>query len=329
MADKRAYFKLDVGYLTNPKVAAISLESTTAILLHIGSIGYAAQHLTDGEVPVPLLLRLTGATKDDADLLYASGLWEPGPQLGKAIVHDYLQHQRSSADVKGASDTAKKAAKARWNADGNADGNAECMPDAMRPASETAMPREKREREEREKDVSSELALDDDTRSDVERICEHLAEQIEARGAKRPAITARWRTEARLLMDRDQRTEEQVHACIRWLFTSSHRDALFWRTNVRSMPKLREEYDRLRELAERPTSGGGRNQEQQDLLARAMARAEERERNGDGAAAGRPEDVGSHPPVHAECRARGGRVGGRVIGDHVGAGQPCGAQHRR
>ncbi len=124
------------------------------------------------------------------------------------------------------------------------------------------------------------LALVNDDRPDVERICEHLAEQIEARGSKRPEITARWRNEARLLIDRDKRTEEQVHACIRWLFTSGHKDAQFWRVNVRSMPKLREEYDRLRELAERSPSGSSRNQEQQDLLARAMARAEERERNG-------------------------------------------------
>lgn len=124
------------------------------------------------------------------------------------------------------------------------------------------------------------LALVNNDRLDVERICEHLAEQIEARGSKRPTITARWRNEARLLLDRDGRTEEQAHACIRWLFTSTHRDARFWRTNVRSMPKLREEYDRLRELAERPGAATTRNQEQSDLLARAMARAEARERGG-------------------------------------------------
>lgn len=281
MADKRAYFKLDVGYMTNPKVLAVLDESPTAILLHIASIGYAAQHLTDGIVPVKALLRMTGATADDADLLLAAGLWVDGPTGGKAEVHDYLEHQRSAAEAKGASEKAKRAASARWDASRNAPS----MPDA----SESAMPREEREEREENKGgsgadapddaPSTQLALVSEARPDVERICEHLAEQIEARGAKRPTVTARWRNEGRLLLDRDGRSEEQVHACIRWLFTSSHRDAQFWRTNVRSMPKLREEYDRLRELAERPgATGYSRSQEQSDLLARAMARAEARER---------------------------------------------------
>lgn len=117
-------------------------------------------------------------------------------------------------------------------------------------------------------------------RQDVERICTHLAEQVEATGSKRPTITARWRTEARLMLDRDGRTEEQVHACIRWLFTSTHPDALFWRPNVRAIPKLRAEYDRLRQLAERQGRSTDRNQGQADLLARAMERAVERERSG-------------------------------------------------
>lgn len=156
-------------------------------------------------------------------------------------------------------------------ADGDVDGDGELMVMVTKEESGADAP---------DAAKSTQLALVSEKRPDVERICVHLAEQIEARGSKRPAVTARWRNEARLLMDRDGRTEEQVHACIRWLFTSDHRDAKFWRTNVRSMPKLRSEYDRLRELADtRPTViGGARAQAQSDLLARAMARAEARER---------------------------------------------------
>lgn len=285
MADKRAYFKLDVGYMSNPKVLSVLDESTTAILLHIASIGYAAQHLTDGIVPVKALLRMTGATQDDADLLIAAGLWVDGPTGGKAEVHDYLEHQRSSTEAKGASEKAKRAASARWDASSNASS----MPDAMPDASESAMPREKREREEREEEESgaaaptppgTQLALVSEERPDVERICEHFADQRHAIGSKRPTITAKWRNEARLMLDRDGRTEEQVHACIRWLFNSDHRDAKFWRTNVRAMPKLREEYDRLRELAEQPAKAAptSRNSEFQAQQERAMARAIERER---------------------------------------------------
>jgi hypothetical protein len=262
MADKRAYFKLDVGYMSNPKVLSVLDESPTAVLLHVASIGYAAQHLTDGVFPVRALLRMTGATREDADLLFAAGLWIDGPTGGKAEVHDYLQHQRSSVDVKGASDAARRAAKARWNADGNADR----MPDAERSASETAMPRE--EREEREEITTSRaLARDTETRPDVDHLCNLLADHIENNGSKRPAITKGWRDSCRLMLDKDGRTIDEIRGAIVW----SQADE-FWRSNILSMPKLRDKYDQLRLAAQRPARGG-RQQETDALFDRAMARA--------------------------------------------------------
>lgn len=78
-------------------------------------------------------------------------------------------------------------------------------------------------------------------RDDIQRICNHLADRIEANGSKRPKITKTWQDAARLLIDRDGRTEEQIHRCIDWC-----QDDEFWRTNILSMPKLREKYDQLR-----------------------------------------------------------------------------------
>jgi hypothetical protein len=78
-------------------------------------------------------------------------------------------------------------------------------------------------------------------RPDVEQVCTHLADRIEANGSKRPAITEAWRTSARLLIDKDGRTVEQVLRAIDWC-----QDSEFWRANVLSMPKLRERYDQLR-----------------------------------------------------------------------------------
>lgn len=151
MADKRAYFKLDVGYLTNPKIAAVAAESPTAVLLHMQCIAYSAQHLTDGVVPMRLAMRLACSTQCDLDLLIEYGLLT---RLNDRTVevHDYLEHQRSAAEANKASDQAKLAATKRWAAaEGNADGNASGMP--------TAMPREKRERE---KNTSSSAAADGD-----------------------------------------------------------------------------------------------------------------------------------------------------------------------
>jgi hypothetical protein len=103
-------------------------------------------------------------------------------------------------------------------------------------------------------------------REDVERICEHLAARVEGNGAKRPTITEKWRDAARLMLDRDGRTETDVFAAIDWCQADE-----FWRANILSMPKLREKYDQLRLQAQRK-NGTTRQQETDDLFARAAQR---------------------------------------------------------
>jgi hypothetical protein len=99
-------------------------------------------------------------------------------------------------------------------------------------------------------DVKEEPAIA--SRPDVERLCAHLADRIEGNGSKRPAITKRWRDAARLLLDSDNRTEQQVISAIDWC-----QDHEFWRANILSMPKLREKYDQLRLQATRENGSGG------------------------------------------------------------------------
>jgi hypothetical protein len=89
-------------------------------------------------------------------------------------------------------------------------------------------------------------------RPDVETICTHLADWIEANGSRRPTITKSWRRSARLLLDADHRTVEQVIKAIDWCQNDT-----FWRGNVMSMPKLREKYDQLRLAAARSSAPPG------------------------------------------------------------------------
>ena len=96
--------------------------------------------------------------------------------------------------------------------------------------------------------AATELAIPD--RIDVERICAYLAEWIVKNGSKRPTITKKWRTEARLLIDKDGRNLDEIRAVIAWC----QRDT-FWRSNILSLPKLREKYDQLRLAMQRDTTG--------------------------------------------------------------------------
>ena len=89
-------------------------------------------------------------------------------------------------------------------------------------------------------------------RPDVERLCTHLADRIEANGSNRPNITQKWRDAARLMLDNDKRTEEQIHTAIDWCQGDE-----FWRINVMSMPKLRDQYERLRLAALKDQRGNG------------------------------------------------------------------------
>lgn len=78
-------------------------------------------------------------------------------------------------------------------------------------------------------------------RADVEQLCRRLADHVEANGSKRPTITAKWRTEARLLLDRDHRDLQKTLNLIDWCQADT-----FWKTNVLSLPTFRKKYDQLR-----------------------------------------------------------------------------------
>lgn len=65
-------------------------------------------------------------------------------------------------------------------------------------------------------------------------------------GCRRPAITEEWRTQARLLLDKDRRSLDAALALIDWCQADD-----FWRPNIQSLPKFRERYDQLRLQAER------------------------------------------------------------------------------
>jgi hypothetical protein len=163
MTDKRAFAQFDVGYLDNPKISDVFDASPIAVCMHIASVLYCAQHLTDGYIALRAMQRKAGGTNEDSQLLLEAGLWhEPGhgcegcPEVpeGKLYVHDYLQHNRTSEGVKGKSDAAKIGAKARWAKERKA----KETPDAIRIAAE-ADPQCLEREKEREKEPSSPLTL--------------------------------------------------------------------------------------------------------------------------------------------------------------------------
>ena len=142
MRDRREFIKLDIGYLSNPKVAGLLVARRPfAVLLHVECMTYSRQHRTDGRVPTALALRgVIGATKRDVAACIEAGLLI---DCGDGIVevHDYLDHQESSEEIEARSEAGRIGAQARW---GNAGANANRMRSAM----------QRREEERREEDAS-------------------------------------------------------------------------------------------------------------------------------------------------------------------------------
>lgn len=87
-------------------------------------------------------------------------------------------------------------------------------------------------------------------------LCEELRSSIISRGCRPPNISREWMNSARLLVDRDGVTPDEVSAAIKWV--DKHP---FWSTNILSMPTLRKQFDRLRLQARAEQTNGKSFQE--------------------------------------------------------------------
>lgn len=83
---------------------------------------------------------------------------------------------------------------------------------------------------------SRELAL----AQDVELLCSTM-QALVAERAKRPDVTATWRTEAMRILVNDRRPLQEALTVMRWAAADD-----FWRANVLGIPKFRKQYDRLK-----------------------------------------------------------------------------------
>lgn len=259
--DKRTYVKVHDGLPDHPKIIEAGGE---AGWLYICGLAYASRQLTDGVIPKRLVPRLTDGSKPEASAsaLLRVGLWHEGvhdcsrcPQPGPEayVIHDYLDHQRSASEV--ADLRAKRSAAGqrggrrsgesrRAVSTGEANGEALASDLVKQNRSKTEAETET-ETEVKEKNSRTPTEPDNaPLRHDVERVCKHLAAAIEKGGSRRPAVTKKWRSDIRLLIDKDGISTEQAIAAIDWAHAND-----FWQAHILSPAKLRAKYDTLRRQA--------------------------------------------------------------------------------
>ena len=258
--DDRTYITVHDGMPEHPKVEALS-DRAFRVLVDLWC--WCSRQLNDGVIPEAVWLKRTGSPKVRKELLAAL----VDVVDGEYVMHDYLEHQRSRAQVEALkakrAEAGRKGGRAR--AANQASAEASASPNGKRSGTKIQPPTET------DTDNSGTTFLrtsDEPPREDVERVCQHLADAVEANGSKRPHVSERWRTEARRLIDIDGRTPDQIIRAIDWCQSDA-----FWRANVLSMPKLREKYDQLRLAAEREQAQSRSADPRGDALRAAMERA--------------------------------------------------------
>ena len=254
------WVKLSARYYLD--VAIASLPDADTEVMFTRGLAYAGDQESHGFIPAGMLPALCRRRRYEAcaDALMTAGLWLPsrgGYQIARW--EEWQLELEAIARRRSADRERKRKERALQREE-------EQQVSGMSRDMSAGQSAPKR----RESKTSTANAVEDDVRGDVQRLCTHLADRIEANGSKRPAVNGRWRDAARLLIDRDGRTERQVHAAIDWC-----QDNEFWRSNILSMPKLREKYDQLRLRA--AENGHGRQAQTDQQFARQMERARARE----------------------------------------------------
>ena len=297
------WMKIDDGLHAHRKTRAVTKShpdkrrDASPMGLWVLAGSWAAQNGTDGWVPEDELDRWDDDWKALTRRLVRAGYWWPADREGEAGYgfNDWLDYNPES---EAASRSGIFGNHVRWHANkGVVDPECEhCPKEPVDPESEPEpLPESGGDIGGRSGgesgQVSRSIALPQpdptrpdpiptpfasaaaERRDDVDRICDHLADLIEANGSKRPPIGKGWRDAARLMLDRDGRTEQEIHGAIEWCQSDE-----FWRSNILSMPKLREKYDQLRLQAQRQgRAGTPRQQAESEMWERAYARAAARE----------------------------------------------------
>lgn len=258
------WFKVDDGFAFNRKTLRANNQ---AIGLWVKAGSWCAQQLTDGHVPMGVILAF-GSTVEDAQVLVDAELWEVDGDGFRFL--NWVDFQPSKAEVEREREKARKR-KQEWRDKqngGSPDGShagtisgTDDGTDAGTPSGKDAggagsptrpdptLLKDMSEVADATPDDDDDEPLRDPPREDVERVCRHLVEVMVANDCRKPPVTNRWRDAARLMIDKDGREVEKIIRAIDWAWNDS-----FWRGNIESIPKLRVQYDKLRAASMRSKS---------------------------------------------------------------------------
>ena len=217
--------KVSDDFYDHPKTMCCSLA---AVGLWTCCMSYAARHKTNGKIP--RAFALSRGTQAEVDELVNAELWDEDDN-GWAF-HDWSEYQPTPYEQR-KYNTNKDEKKVLAGSKGG-----------QQAASKATARTQQIDSPEPEPDSTSK-----EVRQDVSAVLDFFNSSLEAREVKpKKNPPDSWIRAARLMLDNDGRTIDQIQRCCEWLVTDS-----FWASNVLSLPKLREKYDQLRLNAQKST----------------------------------------------------------------------------
>jgi len=232
------WLKKDDRYPEHRKIRRLS---DGAYRLHDTALCWAAKDETDGFISDDDLDEMQHGRKlrKYVPELVRACLWEP--VAGGWTIHDFLHynpsHQQLEAERAAARDrqarhrARKKGVNTDESPDSNAVTNAVTNGDVTRESHPPVPYRTEPYRTEPDNSAP---------RADVESVCSAMSEAL-THNRVRHSITRAWRESARLMIDRDGRELGEIFDVIDFAATDG-----FWSQNIHGLPKLREQYDKLR-----------------------------------------------------------------------------------
>ncbi|RFA12132.1 hypothetical protein B7R22_17020 [Subtercola boreus] len=248
-----AWFKVDDGFSTSPKVLSIPRSSRMAAVgLWTIAGTWCAKHLTDGHVP-NFMIDEWGADESLAVALVKAGLWVEDAE--GYVFHDWSDYQPSRLEVNAnrekerqrkESYRAKKGANQSDSPSGTTVGQEESSHGVSGPPDPTHPDPSRPSTSDEVEGSSSEPDGSDAKRfsADVIRLCDTLAELVRLNGNKVGVVGTTWWLSCDRLIRLDGYTAKQIEWVMQWSQQNE-----FWQSNVMSMPKLREKFDQLKTKA--------------------------------------------------------------------------------
>lgn len=269
------YVKLDASYPDDPKIIEAGEK---AEVLYVRSLCLAKRILSDGFVADAHLPRFgLSSVNQRARKLCEVDLWRRDDQAGGYWITAWLKHNRPAAEVQEQTSKAKADAvlgnHRRWHSENPSPDCPHCFtpPDEPPDPPPDDEPESGTRSSTRSPEHSTAQHSTADSRSDSadaspddvfsEQACAAtrlLARCVKANGHKIPEQGTKnhwdWYVEVDRLMRLDGADPGEVDAVIRW--ATAHE---FWRANIRSAGKLREQFSqlRLKRQAEQSSNGSG------------------------------------------------------------------------